>query len=194
MSVRHIPRDLSRFVRHRLLRLPKRTYWEGRKNARYLNEVRRLVDEHGADAASILDVGSNGCPYLDWFGWIPRRVSIDLANPYADPGIESIRADFLEWETAERFDVVLCLQVLEHIPDAQAFARRLLAMTRRHLIVSVPYKWPAGRVAEHVHDPVDEAKVDAWFGRLSTTSTVVRERTGKARLVRWYDCRTGAPA
>jgi hypothetical protein len=194
MSVRHIPRDVSRFVRRRILGLPKRTYWQGRKNARYLREVRRLVGERGADAVSILDVGSNGCPYLDWFGWIPRRASLDIDNPYAGPGVESIRADFLAWETAERFDVVLCLQVLEHIPEARAFAQRLLAMTRRHLIVSVPYKWPAGGCTEHVHDPVDEAKLDAWLGRTPSASTVVRERTGKARLVCCYSSNAGAPA
>jgi hypothetical protein len=61
--------------------------------------------------------------------------------------------------------VCLCLQVLEHIPDAAAFAQRLLARARWHVIISVPYKWAASRSPNHIHDPVDEAKLATWFGR-----------------------------
>ena len=186
MYVRHVPRDLSRFVRRRLLGNSQPDYWNRRKDALYLREVRRLVTEFGADAQSILDVGSNGCPYLDWFPWAPRRVSIDIANPYTGGGVEGIKADFLGVPLSDRFDVVLCLQVLEHVPDATAFACRLLASTRKHTIVSVPYRWPAGRCVHHIHDPVDEAKLYSWFGREPASSNVIAERNGVQRLVCRY--------
>ena len=181
MQLRHVPRETSRYLRHTLLGLPRRTYWERREGARYFKEVRRLAHSAAPGACSILDVGSNGCPYLDWFRHIPRRVSLDIETPYANSGIESIRADFFDYMPRERFDLVLCLQVMEHIPDAGAFAQRLLAVGRT-VITSVPYKWAPEKCAgDHVHDPVDEAKMLGWFGRPPSVSFIAWERKG----LRW---------
>src|SRR6266542_1900821 len=66
-------------------------------------------------------------PYLEWFDWIPRKVSIDIHKPYRSPTVEGITADFLTFKPKQRFDICLCLQVVEHIPDARAFAQKLLA-------------------------------------------------------------------
>jgi hypothetical protein len=187
MQLRHLPREASRYIRHRLIGLPRPSYWERRANSHYLAAVRRLVGEGGADVESILDVGSNGCAYLDWFDWVPRRVSLDLKRPYTGDGVESVKADFLTWEPRERFDIVLCLQVLEHIPDAASFAQRLLAVARRHVIVSVPYKWRAGRIPDHVHDPVDEVKVLQWFGRAPDCAMIVCEQGRLERLISCYE-------
>lgn len=153
---------------------PKPSYWERRQNSVYLEYVSGLVRFVGRDARSILDVGSRNCPYLDWFDWIPRRVSLDLDRPYRSETVEGIRADFLSHEFAERFDVCLCLQVLEHIPDVERFARKLLAVSPR-VIVSVPYRWPVGQNKNHIHDPVDEQKIRDWFGRDPDYSLLARE-------------------
>lgn len=190
MQLRNLPRDAFGIL-SRSLGTPRepKTYWEARQNARYLQEVRRLVNEVAGDAKSILDVGSNGCGYLDWFPQFERRVSLDLRRPYVASGIESVRVDFFKYEVLERFDIVLCLQVLEHVPDATAFAQRLIASARRHVIISVPYKWPEGRHRDHVHDPVDEAKMLGWLGCEPSYSRVVLSRgwRGKGRLVNRYD-------
>lgn len=169
----------------------KLSYWEGRKDARYLKEVLRIVDGVSEYARSILDVGSNGCAYLDWFPDIPRRVSLDLNTPYSAEGVESIQADFFTHEFPEPFDIVTCLQVLEHIPDAERFAQKLLSSTRQHLVVSVPYKWREGKCRWHVHDPVDKRKMFNWFGREPNYSRIVRNHgwRGTARLVCRYDVR-----
>lgn len=173
------------------LRKRPRPYWQSRERSKYMREVRRLVDEVSSNARSILDVGSNGCGNIDWWPAIPRRVSLDLETPYVAEGVESIRADFLKYEFRETFDVVLCLQVLEHIPDARAFAQKLLGVANRHLVVSVPYRWEAGKCKHHIHDPVDETKLLSWFGRPPSRARVVREGfaniTGSARLVCRYD-------
>jgi hypothetical protein len=160
-------------------------YWRSREHKVYLREVRALVGAVGKDAKSILDVGSNGCRYLDWFDWIPRRVSLDLSNPYRSETVASIRADFLTHSFEERFDVCLCLQVLEHVQDATAFARKLLTIAS-HVIVSVPYRWSIEKCAEHVHDPVDETKVTAWFGREPSRWLLTEERKGKGRRLICY--------
>jgi len=79
------------------------------------------------------------------------------------------------------------MQVLEHVPDAQSFAQKLLEVSKV-VIGSVPYKWPKGHTESHIHDPVDEAKLLAWFGRKPYHSHLCREVTAEVhRLVQVYD-------
>jgi hypothetical protein len=151
------------------------THWEKRKNFTYFQRVAELVRRHGSNAASILDVGSLDCPYLDWFDWIPRRVSLDLDKPFQSPTVEGIKANFFTWLPREKFDVVLCLQVLEHITNVGTFARKLVN-TAPHVIVSVPYMWPKGASKFHVQDPIDEAKIDRWFGRAPAERFICYDR------------------
>jgi hypothetical protein len=151
-----------------------------------------LTERLGADRKSLIDVGSAGCPYLDWFEFIPERTSLDLRKPYQAEGVVSIKGDFLAWEPPGRYDLVTCLQVLEHVPDAAGFAQKLLSIGDV-VIVSVPYKWPAGRSKHHVHDPVDEAKMQSWFGRAPNFSYVCREvHAPILRLIQVYEPRVQA--
>lgn len=80
------------------------------------------------------------------------------------PGIVTHRGDFMDYEPGRDFDLVLCLQVLEHLPDPAAFCRKLLRLGRV-VIVSVPYRWPPDKTGDHLHDPVDRKKLRAWAGR-----------------------------
>ncbi len=163
------------------------SYWEGRRNVLYYQVVRVLTEGLGKKAKSIIDVGSGGCPYLDWFPKIAHRTSLDIAVPHVAEGVTSVKADFLAWTPDRRYDIVLCLQVLEHIPDAGAFARKLLDIGAV-VVASVPYKWPHGKTASHVHDPVDEEKMLAWFGRAPNFSYVCREVVAPVeRLICVYD-------
>ena len=47
--------------------------------------------------------------------------------------------------------------------------------------MSVPYEWPAGRYPGHVQDPVSEAKLVGWMGRVPVETRVVRN--GAERLI-----------
>ncbi len=85
-------------------------------------------------------------------------------SEYSSQGIEFARkrlpqAEFylldLERQRLEKqFDLVTCIDVLEHINDDRAVLRNLLAMTRKYLILSVPlgplFKAEAERMG-HVH-------------------------------------------
>jgi hypothetical protein len=159
-------------------------HWERRKNFDYFKRVADLVRLHGRDAASIIDIGSLECPYLDWFDWIPKRVSLDLHAPYRSSTVESITADFFEWQPPQVFDVCLCLKVLEHINDATRFARKLLA-TGKHVIVSVPFMWPDGSSRYHVHDRIDQDRLSGWFAREPDVSIVVTDRSPTAPPSKW---------
>ncbi len=175
-------------------------YWAARQDLLYYQVVRVLAQGLSKEAASILDVGSAACPCLDWFPHIEKRVSVDLYNPYDGPGVVPIRADFLEWQPEHAFDVVTCLQVLEHVPRADLFAKKLLA-AGSVVVISVPYKWPEWRMGSHVHDPVDQQKLRDWFGRAPNFEYLCKEVVGDSRRlvqvyerhdVRWRDLRDRA--
>lgn len=164
-------------------------YWNDRQDLIYYRYVDFILRCVAADAKSLLDVGTGNCPYPDWFDWIPSRTSIDLHNPYSSGTVKGIVGDIFTHQFAETFDVVTCLQVLEHVPDVHAFARKLLTLGQL-LVVSVPRNWPAGRIQDHVHDPVDLEKLEQWFERKPNYVQEVREpflETFGNRLICIYD-------
>lgn len=171
---------------------PRSAYWEKRKASLYYQVVYQFVSVVGDAAQSILDVGSAGTEYINWFDWIPNRTQLNrgFGNAAAPEGIERITADFFDWEPPHRYDVVLCMQVLEHIVEAEKFCDRLKKAGRR-LVISVPYKWRAGAHENHVNDPVDREKLRGWMGRRPNHSKVVNEPFGPSRYVCYYDLDAG---
>jgi hypothetical protein len=162
-------------------------YWERRQEFLYYQVVRILATKLIEGGTSVLDVGSHGSPYLEWFADVPVRTSLDMVEPYRGEGVTSIVSDFLTWEPDRRYDLVLCLQVLEHVPDATSFARKLLA-SGRVVVISVPYRWRKGVSKNHVQDPVTISKIVGWFGRKPDYAHLVVEPTsGKERLVCVFD-------
>lgn len=165
-------------------------YWQSRLESLYYRAVFQVVSVVGRDARSILDVGSGDTSYIKWFGWIDRKVQVSPKFKEQLEGVERISADFFEWEPGERFDVTICLQVLEHVRNAAAFCERLKATTS-HLVISVPYKWRAGSAKNHVHDPVDEEKLGAWMKVPANYHFIVPEPFGARRLIAYYDFENG---
>lgn len=169
------------------------SYWEKRKSILYYQVVKIIADHLSQGANSIIDVGSAACPYLDWFDHVPNRSSIDLKKPYVAKGIKSFTGDFLKWEPDRDYDIVTCLQVLEHVPQAGDFAQKLLSIGKV-VIVSVPYKWPEDHTASHVHDPVDEDKLRSWFGRTPNYQYICAELMAPlSRIIQVYDGAVGEP-
>lgn len=168
---------------------PPGKYWERRQGMMYYEYVRALAFPLAAKARSLIDVGSHGTSLAEDFDWIPERVALDLRTPYASEAVRGIQADFLAFEPDRRYDFALCLQVLEHVPEAGAFAQKLLAVADR-VLVSVPYRWPEGVCKHHCQDPVDEAKLAAWFGRAPDYRLVVeepfRDRRNSRRLIAYF--------
>lgn len=158
-------------------------YWDRRKDFLYYQVVRILALGLAEGAESVLDVGSHGSPYLDWFEDVPVRTSLDLEEPYRGEGVTSVVGDFLAWQPDRRYDLVLCLQVLEHVTDARSFARKLLE-SGRVVVISVPYRWRPGKSKNHVQDPVTMKKIVGWFGRRPNHAhLVVEPAMGTERIV-----------
>ena len=170
---------LGRFVQlfrptsRREQRAPAGEYWQRRRQMRYYAEVLRLARKHASRAESVLDVGPNGTPLVCELDWIPSKTVIDLGSQPI-PGATSLQGDFLKYEPERPFDLVLCLQVLEHVGPAREFAQRLLGAGRL-VIVSVPYRWPAGSCRHHVQDPVDEEKLRGWMEQSFVEHKIIRD-------------------
>jgi hypothetical protein len=161
-------------------------YWERRKRSIYLFAARQICARQCDMPRSVIDVGSNGTPTLEWHRQTATRlVSLDLRRPYVAEGVESVACDFLQYDPGARFDLVTCFQVLEHVPDPGAFARKLIQIGDV-AIVSVPYKWKKGKCRFHLHDPVNERKMKKWFGREPDFSYIARELSSVGRLIHVY--------
>lgn len=175
-------RLLVRGLRRLLRPAGTHRYWESRKRLQYYQDVLRLARRHAPDARSVIDVGSKSIPFVRQLDWIPQKVTLDLRPRAPVRGCTNLTGDFMTMTFAEPFDLVLCLQVLEHLQDPAAFTRRLLA-TGRTVIISVPYRWRQGLEASHVQDPVDETKLLGWTARPWVEHTIAREHSGVERLV-----------
>jgi SAM-dependent methyltransferase len=186
---------LVRWLRHCLRRLLlgnwQKQYWAARKDMLYYREVLRLARLHAPQARSVIDVGSMNTQFILQLQSIPFKVSLDLHKHGRLRGVTNIRADFTTWYPDRSYDLVLCLQVLEHLDDPAGFIQRLLACGKK-VIISVPYKWPLGHDLDHVQDPIDEAKLAHWIGRPWIDQSIAKEpNDGLERIVVVLD---GAPS
>ncbi|MEL7301267.1 MAG: methyltransferase domain-containing protein [Pseudomonadota bacterium] len=164
-------------------------YWRDRSDLLYYRYIEYILRVVGRDAKSLLDVGSGNSPYLEWFDWIEDRRSVDIRVPYSSDNVQGIKGDIHKLSFDKTFDLCTCFQVLEHVPDAAAFARRLQELSET-LIISVPFKWPENWTKGHIHDPVDYEKLTGWMGRKANYKMVVREpfrRNQHQRLIAIYD-------
>ena len=160
------------------------SYWEKRQDFNYYREVIRLAREWAPGGGRVIDVGANETALLRQLDWFEQRVALDIRRFFgAQEGIQRITTDFLAYRPERPFDLVLCLQVLEHLAEPAVFARKLFD-TGATVIITVPYKWPKGECKTHVQDPVDETNLREWTQREPLATSVVMD--DKTRLVAVY--------
>jgi Methyltransferase domain len=164
-----------------------------RLGMKYYDEVARLAQTYVPHGGQVVDVGAGATDMLRRLPWFARRVALDRSYAPRYRGVETVLTDFLQYEPDGLFDLVLCLEVLEHLEDPAPFAQKLLR-TGYTAIISVPYKWPKGACVTHVQDPVDEALLEQWTGRQPTETRIVVD--GRARLIAVYHSpqKNGTPA
>jgi 2-polyprenyl-3-methyl-5-hydroxy-6-metoxy-1,4-benzoquinol methylase len=142
----------------------------------------QLAKQYSADAKRVIDVGPGRSRILLDLDWIPEKTAIDLKEMPRLEGVENIHRDFLEYVSDKKYDLVLCLQVLEHLEDPDTFAKKLLK-TGRTVIISVPYKWPKGACKWHLQDPVTEKKIKSWIGKDWADHRIVSDEDGERIIV-----------
>jgi SAM-dependent methyltransferase len=71
-----------------------------------------------------------------------RVVALDLQKPSIEyPRVENAAGDITRLAFPDNaFDVVLCAEVLEHVPDLQTACRELARVTAKALLIGVPYR------------------------------------------------------
>lgn len=149
-------------------------YWARRSNMMYYKYIDILVKAFAYEAQSIIDIGSANTKCIELFEWIPQKFTLDIKNPYSSPNVTAIETDFLTYEPNQSYDFVMCLQVLEHIPQVDEFAKKLFDLSDR-VLISVPYMWPKGADPTHINDPIDKAKLKKWTGRDPSYSIIAEE-------------------
>ena len=161
-------------------------YWEGRKELNYYRDVRRILDELGP-RESILDVGPMDTPVVTW-GQFERRYTVGPDVRARLDGVTAIRGLWpgVADEIQLPVDVVMCLQVIEHLPDTLSFAAALFRSANELAIISVPYQWPESACHYHVHDPIDEEKLTQLVGRTADRVEIVNDG-GWRRMIAQYD-------
>lgn len=163
--------------------LPFKGYWDQRKHFNYYKEVIRLAQAYVPSGKQVIDVGAHDTEALLHLKSFEHRIVLDLKHAPRRAGIKSITMDFMDYRPETYFDLVLCLQVLEHLDDPDGFAQKLLK-TGRTVIISVPYRWPQGLCKNHKQDPVDEAKLERWTQRKPVEIKIVAN--GRQRLIAVY--------
>jgi hypothetical protein len=148
-----------------------------RERLRYYDALYYTALQYGSDAESILEVGCASDPYVQHLNWIANRTCVapyfESYERYAVDGtemagnsttIEKITADFMNYELprGEKYDLLLCNQVLEHVPKPAVFMKKLISSARTS-IISVPYNWPdCGKECEHVSHRITHKKLMGW--------------------------------
>lgn len=120
--------------------------------------VRRLIDRFyvvvestisGLNPSSVLDAGCGEGESLERLAPLlpDRRVGVDLLTDslaFASqriPDAEFMSANLLDLPFGEKeFDLVLCLEVLEHLDEPQAGLAELARVAARDIVISVPHE------------------------------------------------------
>jgi len=133
--------------------------------------VNKLLDDH---SKTLLDIG---CDELFFYDKLKDKYDITLAD--CSPRTEQIKKeDVQNLSFADNsFDIVLCQQVLEHVPDPVKAILELKRVAAKQLVISVPYEpfftlcrfltWEAEHLWAitprllkfHLGDPVYENKI-----------------------------------
>jgi hypothetical protein len=151
-----------------------------RRDLAYYRVALDYLRRYAPDGKTLIDAGAGwqwGCRYLERLrGWSCTLVELPSKQTRAVPPTwRLILQDLHDWTPDRQFDAALSLQCFEHLRDPASVAQKLFSCARV-VIISVPYKWAKGAERTHVHDPVDERKLQSWTGRVPTESTVVNRR------------------
>lgn len=162
-------------------------YWaKRRKNRIYLTSL--LYTHYFCRRKdSVADIGCHCSPLVLMVPGFSRRFAIDPSPASAEAWAEVDGATYIQGRLdevdlpkligSEKFDLILCNQVIEHLDDPAPFCAELLQKSRR-LVISTTFETPAGHVQGHVQDPIDYTKFRGWFGRKPLMSTLVSGPVG----------------
>lgn len=152
------------------------SYSKKRKDHQYYRDTWCAIRFLGEGARSIVDVGSSFPPFLISTDWIPER---EITSKYfpgnerpcgksthclLQDGIQANIQDFYAWHPSKVYDVVVSMQVVEHVPNPTRFMRKILK-TGRMVLVTVPYRWEDEHLKFHKQHMIAIEDVRKWAGK-----------------------------
>jgi hypothetical protein len=158
------------------------SYYKLRSEMFYYKKIQEMLSE--MKFTSIIDIGCKKSPIFENIDNTVYKSMLDILPTKPLPNINNITADFYTWEPDRKYDVAVCLQVLEHLDRPQDFAKKLFDIADT-IIISVPYKWPKGSCKYHIQDPVDEKKLLSWTDREPYEKYIINDN--KYRLICRYN-------
>jgi len=135
---------------------------------------------------TVLDVGTKDVTVtLDMFPESFEKTAMDNDFPEGfkpSSNIKLLNGNIYEINFDEPFDIVLCQQVLEHLPNPKMAFQRLLDFCRDTLVISVPY----GSWHKTEWDPINGDRVlECTSGRVPDIERIVQD-FGVERYVAGY--------
>ena len=143
---------MGRTVPGRLRQRRLRPWRQDYLHYRYLwADIERSVAAVRSEVAArplVLDLGCGNRPYRDLFDGC-RYVGVDrtAGDPHPDAIMDASRLAL----AGERFDIVFCTQVIEHVPDPAALVAETFRVLKPcgWLVLTGPFWWP---LHEEPHD------------------------------------------
>ncbi len=162
----------------KLLTGPHRSYYEGRWE--YFSVVLEIIKK--IQPKSVLEIGP---------GWLPVVKDADLmlaheedqfGRPSTSEGKLFVHdATIKPWPFKENgYDLVVALNVFEHLDNKQSRAFRETMRIARSAIITVPYGWSGGekKWMHRIHRDIDKDLVADWTLRIEPSKIVEIPRVG----------------
>ena len=87
---------------------------------------------------SMLDIGCRDTVVRRMIGLEKIYLGFDTNPDQEAPFIR--KEDFMKFETKNKYDVILALQVLEHLSDPVAAINKIKKLAGKYIIISIPYE------------------------------------------------------
>ena len=151
-------------------------YFKGRWE--YFNEVIKMIEKINPE--SVLEIGAVGCRL------VKGSKVLDIKSEYMGVRYD---VDYLLDITKdldqvkERFDLILCLQVLEHLGNSQQKAFSELLAKTDNLIISLPYMWADKR--DMIHYGITDSIIKRWTCDKVPKEEVVIGDNKKRKIIRF---------
>lgn len=155
-------------------------YYGGRWQ--YMSKVTAVIDELSGVYTGV-ELGCHA------FSVMTKGVTIDI-NPLVDPDV-ILNAAVTPWPFRDgNFDIIVALQVLEHIPERTKVFNEMKRVAEC-AVVTLPYNWDCP--ADVMHHGIDDKVLDGWFGKEECVRQVIENPVyrPKPRVMLCFDFTEG---
>ncbi|TNE51400.1 MAG: class I SAM-dependent methyltransferase [Deltaproteobacteria bacterium] len=105
-----------------------------------LSAVETVLDFGCGEGLALQELKKRGVLFPSYVGVDLRRDAIEEAQA-THPDVSFVCEDIFEWpEPGASYDLVMASQVLEHLPEPGRFMERLVELSHRYLLLTVPYE------------------------------------------------------